>query len=275
MFAGLPSSARAAAARSRSARPASSSELASVLRRWANAAWATRRTDSSSPSQDRSPPEGDERRVDVRRRPEARPRDRVEARSLGGELQDDRDRAVVLRPRPGEEAVGDLALDHHAPALDGRARGEALDDERGGDVVGQVGDELRRRRVERRGQEVKRVSEDELDVRRARPARSRRTGSRLRSSSIACTRRTRAARYVGEHAQARADLEDDVLRAERRQPPDHVEDVLVDEPVLAELAFRARAHGRPKRPAAFASICASRVRDVVAARLRQRQRACA
>ena len=105
-----------------------------------------------------------------------------------------RDRAVVLRPRPGEEAVGDLALDHDAPALDGRARGEALDDEWGGDVVRQIGDELRRRRVERRGQRSSASPKTSSTFVRA-PTRSRRTGSRLRSSSIACTRRTRAARY--------------------------------------------------------------------------------
>ena len=53
-------------------------------------------------------------------------------------------------PGDGEEAVGDLALHHHAPELDRREAVEALDDERRRDVVRQVRDELAGRRLERR-----------------------------------------------------------------------------------------------------------------------------
>ena len=40
---------------------------------------------------------------------------------VGGELDQHRDGAVRLRRRDGEEAVGDLALHHHAPQLDASA----------------------------------------------------------------------------------------------------------------------------------------------------------
>ena len=94
--------------------------------------------------------ERDERRLDVRPRPEHLARHGMEAGALGRELQQHRDRAVGLRPRHGEEAVGDLALHHHAPEARAREAVEALDHERRRDVVRQVRDELRRRRLERR-----------------------------------------------------------------------------------------------------------------------------
>ena len=82
---------------------------------------------------------------------------------------------------------------------------------------------------------------------------------------------------LGEHAQAAADLEHDVVFAELGQPADHSEQVGVDEEVLTELAVgphpelaqpaqarlggqvggvRGRAH-HAKRPAAVASIADS------------------
>ena len=72
------------------------------------------------------PAEGDERRVDVGRRPEARSRHRMEARALDGQLED-----APTPPRSpscpaSEEAVGDLPLHHHAPELDGRQAPRAL-----------------------------------------------------------------------------------------------------------------------------------------------------
>ena len=116
-FAGRPSSASApAAALLGSARPASSSELASVLRRWANAAWATRRTDSSSELQGR-----------VRRNATSAESTfgggRKHVRATGWKPM----RSVAscrttdtapysFVPGGGEEAIRHLALHHHAPA---------------------------------------------------------------------------------------------------------------------------------------------------------------
>ena len=190
--AGLPMCPSASAASAREATPASSSELGSVLRRWANAA-STSRFSSGYSAGKLPPAKGDERRVDVRRRSEHRPGDRVEAGPLRRELEQDGDGAVRLRPRHGEEAVGDLALHHHAPLLERRQAVERLDDDRRRDVVGQVRDELARGGVERGEVELQRVAEDEVDV-RASASSSRSRGSSDRSTSTAWTCATRSAR---------------------------------------------------------------------------------
>src|SRR5438034_2681093 len=69
----------------------------------------------------------------------------MEADTLDRELNEHRDGSVRLRARLGEEAIGDFALDHHAPELEGRQPVEALDDDRCRDVVWKVRDELVRR----------------------------------------------------------------------------------------------------------------------------------
>ena len=58
---------------------------------------------------------------------------------------------------------------------------------------------------------------------------------------------------AGEYAQPRPDLQDDVGRVELGQSPDHAEDVLVDEEVLAELLLRDDGHS-PNAALALASI---------------------
>ena len=65
---------------------------------------------------------------------------------------------------------------------------------------------------------------------------------------------------LGEHAEPGADLEHDVVRVERRETSDHVEDVPIDEEVLPErLLRRVSAHGRPNAFVALASIAAASV----------------
>ena len=64
-----------------------------------------------------------------------------------------------------EETVGDLPLHHHRPELEAGQAGEALDDDRRRDVVGQVRDQLGRRRIERGEIELERVAPMEVDVR--------------------------------------------------------------------------------------------------------------
>ena len=98
-----PISSSAATAASRGASPASSSELASVLRRCANARLDDR-LDPSEVGRQAGPAERDERRVDVGPRPEDGARDGVEARARRGELDQHGDRPVRLRRRLGEEA---------------------------------------------------------------------------------------------------------------------------------------------------------------------------
>ena len=104
------------------------------------------------------------------------------------------------------------------------------------------------------------------------PSASRRRGSSERSSSTACTRAVAVGEEGREHAEARPDLEHDVLGAELGEPADHAEQVLVDEEVLAELLLRGRAaHGRPKAALALASSCAAELGRVLAAGLGERR----
>src|ERR687887_632977 len=196
---------------------------------------------------------GDERRVHVRARPEDRPRHGMEAGSLGGELDEHRDRAVGLRRRLGEEAVGDLTLDHHAPKLQAGEAVEALDDERSRDVVRQVRDELRWRRLEAPEVEAERVGDLELDVRPvSEPLRER-----VRKRAVELDRvhaRDAVGEIGGQDPEPRTDLEHDVLRRELREAADHAEDVLVDEEVLPELLLGEREpHESENAAAAFAS----------------------
>ena len=63
---------------------------------------------------------------------------------------------------------------------------------------------------------------------------------------------------AGENAEAGADLEHHVAVAELGEPPDHAEDVLVGEEVLAELLLRdRRVTASAKAAVAFASIRAA------------------
>src|SRR5439155_9634096 len=57
-----------------------------------------------------------------------------------------------------------------------------------------------------------------------------------------------------EHTLPRSDLEDDVTGLQVGEPPDHAEDVLVDEEVLAELLLGEDPHSA-KAALALASIC--------------------
>ena len=165
----------------------------------------------------------------------------MEAGALGRELDQDRDGAVGLRAGLGEEAVGDLALHHHAPRLEiGREAIEALDDERRGDVVRQVRDELVGRRLERASVERERVAP--VKRRPRDPAQVRLERAVDLDGVDVCDA---VGEEAGQDAEARADLEHDVGGVELGETPDHAEDVLVDEEVLAERLLRDDGH-RPK-----------------------------
>jgi hypothetical protein len=128
--------------------------------------------------------------------------------------------------------LADLLLHHRDPASH---RGQLLDraqDRAGGDPVGQVRDDLRRRRLQltkvqchrvgkvqrrRRGERVERVAQRRLeraveldDVHKGRPRRE----------------------VLGQHPQPAADLQHDVPGTDLRRARDHVEDVRVDQEVL-------------------------------------------
>src|SRR5581483_116616 len=179
-------------------------------------------------------------------------RDRVEAGPLRCELEEHRDRPVRLGSRLREEALGDLALNHHAPPLERRQPVEALDHHRRRDVVGQVRDELARRRLEVGQVDLECVADLEPEVRDLGQVRFKRPIDLDRMHE-----RDPFGQVPGEDAEPGTDLEDDVIGLELGEPADHSEDVLVDEKMLAELFLRADARHSPKAAFAFASTCAS------------------
>ena len=92
----------------------------------------------------------DQRRRDFGRRHERGRRDVEQDARLGAPAGQHRQAAVRLRARRRGDAFRDLALEHqHQPVEPGRPRlgGQPADQERGRDVVGQVGDDARRSRL--------------------------------------------------------------------------------------------------------------------------------
>ena len=151
----------------------------------------------------------------------------------------------------------------HQAATDGQARSRRLGDDRRRDVVREVRDELGRREARAPARSSRSASPNTSRT-FGLPASAvrERAGSSERSSSIAWTSATRSARYVGEHAEPGADLEHDVVRVERREASDHVEDVPVDEEVLAERLLRRVTRvtaSRPNARVALSSIAAPSV----------------
>ena len=247
-FAGRPSSARAAPPRSRSARPG---ELERVGERLApvgerSLGQPPNRLELGAPGAQ----SGGRRRARSRRWAAA---GSTSARRDGSRCA--RQRAAG-RPTPRRSPSSPAAAKKrsatsrwtitHQRSTVGQRR-EALDDDRRGDVVGQVGDELPRRRIEpacRRSSASPKTSSTfvlgpqplaqdaargfvELD-------RVDDPDARRRGSSVSTPRPGPISRTTSSGL-------------ERGEPADHVEDVLVDEPVLAELAFRARTlTARPK-----------------------------
>ena len=181
----------------------------------------------------------------------------MESRPLGRQLEENGDSAVGLGRRAGEEAVGDLPLHHHAPEPDRRQTVDALHDDRGRDLVGQVGDEFRRRRVEIGEIDGQGVAEDQLDVLPpGEPLLEMRRESAVDLDGV--DERDTVGEIASEHAEPGADLQHDVLGPQTGQAADDAEDVLVDEEMLAELPVRDDStHGREKAAVALASMRAA------------------
>ena len=134
------------------------------------------------------------------------------------------------------EPLADLALDHRHPDGDLRERLDRAQDDRRRDAVGQVGDDLGRRRVERGEVELDGVGEVQgrVGVRAERVAQ----GRLERAVDLDDVHVARpGGEVLGEHAEAAADLEHDVRGVELGRPADDAEQVRVDEEVLAELAL--------------------------------------
>src|SRR6266849_511474 len=178
----------------------------------------------------------------------------MEAGPLSDKLHEDGVCAVSLGRGNGEESIGDLALHHHGPELDPRQAVEALGDQRRRDVVRQVGHELRRARRGLRQVELHGIAEAQLDVRSA----CQPLGELRREGGIQLDRvdpRNTICEIPRQDAEARPDLEHDVVFGELRQAADDPEDVLVDQEVLPQPLLRAHRQCSPKAAVAFASIC--------------------
>ena len=155
---------------------------------------------------------------------------------VAGELGEHGGHAVGARARRGGEPLADLALDHRDPARHRRQFLDRAQDRRRRDPVGQVGDDLGRARDRaRRGRAPAR--------RRGAASRSgygssasRSAGSRRGSTSTTWTWATRCARYSDSTPRPAADLQHHVVAGQLGGAPDDLEDVGVDEEVLAQLA---------------------------------------
>ena len=251
---GRPIEASAAAATSREQSPASASEFGSVLRRWANAASTTCLIRAKSSGS------GKRRKATSAESTFGGGRKTVRETGWKPVLSDASWISTETPPYAfvdgvGEKAVGDLPLHHHRPELDAGQSCEALGDDRGGDVVGQVRDQLGGSWIERREVELKRVAPVQLDVRPLGERREVRCERSVELDGVDVVGTIGEA--VREDAEAGSDLQHDVVAAELGEAIDHAEDVLVGEEVLAELLLRADAHGRRKAAVAFASMRAT------------------
>ena len=174
-----------------------------------------------------------------------------------GDLDEHGRGSIGLRTRLRKEALCNLALHHHTPVAERGGVLERLDDERGGDVVRKVGDELRRRRAQRRDVDGERIAPLERDVR---PLAEDVPQSRLeRTVDLDRVNQAHVIREVArEDSETRADLEDDVLRNDLAETADDPDNVLVDEEVLPESLLRRDAHDSANTAAALAWVAAAK-----------------
>ena len=124
--------------------------------------------------------------------------------------------------------------------------------------------------LECREVEAERVAEVELDVVPAgEPLREMRLERAVELDGMDAVNALR--QIVGQDSEAGADLEHDVVLLELREAPDHSEDVLVDQEVLAEVAIGCdrKLHGSEKAAAAFAAMLLAELVRIDAADLRE------
>src|SRR5262249_35172755 len=188
----------------------------------------------------RDPLQRDQRRLDAGTGDERLGPDGPEERLAGGQLQQHRRRPVEARARGREPAIGDLALDHHAPCADPRELPERLEYERRGDRVRQVRHDARRRRVQRRKIHPHRVGEAQAHV-----VVALQHGLERRAQALVDLDRVDAGGRPGpprgQRAEPWPDLEHDVVRPDPAPANGEVRQVLVEQEVLAEVRVRADA----------------------------------
>ena len=206
--------------------PASASERGSALRRWANAALHEARARAARRGR-AGAAQHDEHRVDVRHRVEDGARDaRRSTRTSQASWASTDGQPVGRRARASRRSARRPPSGPSRPSASRRR--QLLDraqDRRRGDAVGQVGDDLGRRRVERRAGRAPSRRRGAAWCSASGSSASRSAGSRRRSSSTTCTWRARAAQVLGEHAEPAADLQHDVVGLELGGALDHPEDV--------------------------------------------------
>ena len=199
-----------------------------------------------------APLEADQDRIDVRHRAKDGPGDAAQDLDLAGELGEHARDPVRAGPGRGGEPLANLALDHHQPPLEIGKLVDRAQDRGRGDAVGQVRDDFRRLRPQSGEVELERVGHVQGDVGEL---VERRAELGLEASidldDVKVARPLRQA--LREDAAAAADLEHDVSRVESREALDHVEQIAVDEEVLAQLAGPPGAH-QPNSAAAVRSI---------------------
>ena len=195
------------------------------------------------------PIERDERGVDVRRRPEDRPRHRVEPGATRVQPNQHRYRAVRLRAGLGEEPVGDLALHHHAPGLERRDAVSVSATSGVATLYGRLATSFRGSGSSAARSSARASPKTSVDVVAVAERRHGAAASSVRSISIGVDVPDAVGEERRQHTEARADLEDDVVLLEPGEALDDAEHVSVDEEVLPErLLRRDPAHGvEPER----------------------------
>ena len=147
--------------------------------------------------------------------------------------------SVALAAGGGDDAFGDLALEHqHEPVVPGRPRfeREPADQQRSGDVVGQVRNHAREGVAEERARiEVERIAGNDLEASGISPSNF----AERRDRAVVALDRDHPARAgceqrTGEPARPRTDLHDVDAREGTRRAGDAGGEVEVEKKILAE-----------------------------------------
>jgi hypothetical protein len=199
-----------------------------------------------------------DRRVHLRRRPERAGRHLEQVFHAAARLQHDAQPAVDLAARVGGHAVHHFLLQHEVHVADRGGVLERVEQQRRGDVVGQVADQADRCAARERGDvDGERVGFDDLELADARGRRAQARGQvavELDRGQRADAREQRE----GERAFARADLDEALarLRVDRAQQP--VDDAALVQEMLPEaLLHHVRfGHGRARSNVSTANATA-------------------
>jgi hypothetical protein len=189
-----------------------------------------------------APGDPDDRRVDVRRRPEHLARDATHPLRVGVEEDADRDGTVRLGSGCSEETVGDLALHHHDELRDRRDPVEDIDHQRDGHAVWEVRDEAPAVPSHDRSEcrHVRRVEAFEADVGTLADRFAERGQQRtvqLDGDDVA----PGVGQRERQRAEPRTDLEDGVAGADAGIEDDRAREVRIGEEVLTERSGRGDA----------------------------------